>query len=347
MLKDVIKKERFGDIDLSDDFFSSLKDDYPGFERWFKLKEDNSAYVFREAGKVQGFLYLKDENEEDNNIIPKFEKERRLKIGTFKINAHGTVLGQRFLSIALRMFIEEDFPMVYVTVFEKQKRLVALFEKFGFKKWGTKSNGELVYFKDLEIQEDLFKDFPRFEEKGKEKYLLGILPSFHTKLFPESKLNTEKDHQIEDLSFTNTLEKVYLTKMGGIPILKKGDLLMIYRTAAGGGNAEWTSVGTSICTVVEYKNINEFSDCASFVKYCGKGSIFSESQLKDFWRNKNYPHIVKMLYNAPLQKRIVRHDLCEKVGMARDNYFGFCGILDEEFQKILELGEVNEGYVVN
>lgn len=33
-----VKQEYFGNIDLTDPFFDSLKEDYPGFERWFNKK---------------------------------------------------------------------------------------------------------------------------------------------------------------------------------------------------------------------------------------------------------------------------------------------------------------------
>ncbi|MBC1248527.1 hypothetical protein JL739_09275 [Listeria welshimeri] len=348
MLNDVVKKEKFKDVDLTDVFFESLKNDYPKFEEWFKKKGENLAYVFRdEQKKIQGFLYLKEEIEEDLSIEPVFEKQRRLKVGTFKINAHGTVLGDRFLSIILRKFIEENYSMLYVTIFKKHVALITLFERFGFKKWGIKDNGELVYFKDLTLHDNIYTDFPRFKNTSQKKYLLAIQPQFHTQMFPDSKLKTEKSHCIEDLSFTNTVEKIYITKMVGVPSLKPSDLLLIYRTAEPGKAARYSAVGTSICTVVEYKHIKDFSDLQSFLDYCGKGSIFSEQDLKRFWLHQTYPYIVKMLYNSPLQKRIVRHDLLKKVGLSEQGYQGFQEINDEQFNKILELGEVNEGYVIN
>lgn len=347
MINDIIQKEKFKDIDLEDEFFDSLKNAYPEFEEWFKKKEEQIAYVFRESGKIHGFLYLKDEDEANDSIIPKFEKGRRLKIGTFKINAHGTVLGQRFLGIVLRKFVVEKFPMAYVTVFEEKEGLINLFEKFGFKKWGRNKRGELVYIKDYHYHNNLFEDYPRFKKIENKKYLLAVQPKFHTNLFPDSKLNTETSHQIEDLSFTNTLEKIYLTRMRNIPCLKKGDLILIYRTADG-GHAEWTAVATSICTVVEYRNINEFIDVETFLDYCGKGSIFSKPELISFWQKKDNPHIIKMLYNSPLNKRVVRHDLFEKAGISRATpYFGFFELSNDEFDNIIELGELNESYVID
>ena len=175
---------------------------------------------------------------------------------------------------------------------------------------------------------------------------MGIWPKFHTLLFPQSRLITERDHVIQDLSFTNTIEKVYLTKMYGIENLKKNDLLIIYRTAENGKAARFSSVATSVCTVVDYKNISEFSSFEEYSKFVGKGTIFQESELKSFWRSKDYPHVIKMIYNVALQKRIVRDALLEKVGIDT-GYAGFMKLSEEQFNKILELGEVNESFIIN
>lgn len=348
MGNDVIELVSFRDLDLQNPFFSSLKADYVGFENWFRKKasQGEKAYILRED-ELLGFLYLKDENEEDRSISPKFEKKRRLKIGTFKIKAHGTVLGERFIGILLKKMIEEGFPESYVTIFEKQQPLINLFKKFGFKLWGKKENGELVYTKTLNAKNNVYQDFPRILTQDKNKYLLSIYPKYHTKLFPYSRLQTEKNHIVEDLSFTNTIEKVYLARMNGMDMIKPGDLIVVYRTAERGRSAEWSSVATSICTVVDTENIYEFNFYDDFIKYCGKGTIFTKDELSSLWRNKKYPYIIKMLYNISLPKRIVRNELIERSVISRSDYAGFIPLSDLQFKKIIKLGEVNESYIIN
>ena len=261
MKNDAIQKVPIRDLNLRDIFFDSLRNDYPGFDNWLAKKaiSGDEAYVLIIDGRLLGFLYLKDEVEGDNSIIPYFDERRRLKIGTFKIDSHGTVLGQRFLSIILRKMLNDGHDFTYVTLFPKQTALISLFERFGFRQWGTKSNGELVYFKDLYVFNDIYEDFPRINLlNSSQKHLLGIYPKFHTKLFPDSRLNTERMHVIEDLSFTNTTEKVYLTKMSGVTNLLPGDLIVIYRTSENGKSAEYNSVVTSVCTVVDVVDIFSF-----------------------------------------------------------------------------------------
>ncbi|MED3101486.1 hypothetical protein BTT_40150 [Bacillus thuringiensis serovar morrisoni str. 4AA1] len=347
-MNDVIEHIRISQLDVKDSFFSSLIEDYEGFEGWFEKKsyQGEKAYVLRENG-VQGFLYLKEEDESDYDITPKFEKKRRLKIGTFKINPHGTVLGERFIGIILKRMLEENYFECYVTVFEKQAKLIEIFEKYGFWLWGKKKNGELVYVKTLEKKNNIFTDFPCIQLEGNNKFVLSIYPKYHTRLFPFSKLETERNHKIEDLSFTNTIEKVYLAGMTGMEKIQSGDMLVIYRTAEWGKSARWNSVATSICTVVERKHISEFNNIEEFIKYCGKGTIFNGLELEELWQFKKYPHIIKMLYNISLPKRVVRNELIEKGVIRSTDYAGFIPLTSSQFEKILELGEVNESFIID
>ncbi|MEC0329187.1 hypothetical protein GNQ08_23630 [Paenibacillus macerans] len=348
MSSDVIQLVSFSELDVYDTFFDTLREDYNGFKDWFTRKSFNNekAYILKDE-KLLGFLYLKEENEEDVTITPMFLKKRRLKIGTFKIEAHGTVLGERFIGIILKKMIDESFQETYVTLFDKQKGLIKLFEKFGFIFWGKNKNGELVYVKDLEVRNDIFKDFPRIRIDDNNKFLLSIYPKYHTKLFPYSKLKTERLHKVEDLSFTNTVEKVYLAAMSGMRDIKPKDIIVIYRTAEQGKSAEYSSVATSICTVVETRRIESFNSFDDLIKYCGKGTVFEHRELISFWSTKKYPNIIKMLYNVSLNKRIIRKELIEEVGIDRNTYAGCLQLTDDQFKKIIELGDVNENLIIN
>ena len=77
---DVIERKEFGEINLEDNFFDTLKADYPGFDGWFDRKADDgeSAFILDNDG-VQGFLYLKEENADDTSITPNLKEKRRLK----------------------------------------------------------------------------------------------------------------------------------------------------------------------------------------------------------------------------------------------------------------------------
>ena len=53
-----------------------------------------------------------------------------------------------------------------------------------------------------------------------------------------------------------------------------------------------------------------------------------------------------MTYNVALKKRIVRHDLIEKIGMDRNAYWGFMQISDAQFEEIIRKGEVNSQVIM-
>lgn len=348
-IKDPVKHIPFSRVNVNDPFFDSLRKDYGGFNNWFNKKavSGEKAYVlFSDDGSaVLGFLYLKDETESDNSILPNFDVHRRLKIGTFKVKAHHTVFGERFMTIVLRKMIEGNFDTVYVTTFSKQEGLISLFKRFGFEFWGKKENGELVYTKTLKVMNDFYKDFPRINVNNAKYYILSIYPKYHTDLFPDSQLYTEKNHVIRDVSYTNTINKVYLGSAPLISNMDKGDLVVIYRTSENGKKAEYNSVVTGICTVVDTKNIREFETLDSFKDYCGKGTIFSNSELERFYNERKYPYVIKMIYNFPLSKRIIRKYLCDEIGIPRS--YPTMEINRNEFLDILKSGEINENFIIN
>lgn len=61
-----------------------------------------------------------------------------------------------------------------------------------------------------------------------------------------------------------------------------------------------------------------------------------------YWYNRGGCKAIKMTYNVALKKRIVRHDLIEKIGLERNQYWGFFELTDEQFQKIAKKGDANK-----
>ena len=101
-MNNIIRK-KFSEIDLQDAFFLSLRNDYPGFDNWFKGKSDQEAYVQYENNKIIGFLFLKVEKNLVNDVVPNIHANKILKVSTFKINAHGTKMGEQFIKIIMEM----------------------------------------------------------------------------------------------------------------------------------------------------------------------------------------------------------------------------------------------------
>lgn len=122
---------------------------------------------------------------------------------------------------------------IYVTIFDKHDYLINLFKRYGFHSAGVKKsdNGaENVLLKKRQFTGNLEKDYP-YINTNNNKYLLAIYPKFHTQLFPDSILTTESSSIIHDVSHTNSIHKVYISKIQMLGNLKKGDIVVIYRTA--------------------------------------------------------------------------------------------------------------------
>ncbi|AWD70279.1 MULTISPECIES: GNAT family N-acetyltransferase [Acinetobacter] len=349
-------KQKFSEINLENSFFDSLKSDYKEFAEWFKKKADanDEAYVFYTDNQtIDGFLYLKIEHDALTDLIPNMPAKLRLKLGTLKINAHGTKLGERFIKKVFDHLIFNNLDEVYVTVFDHHIGLIKLLEKYGFVQEAIKQtlNGvERVYFKKLDKSApyDIYTSYPLLNTMGNRKYVLAIYPEFHSRLLPDSVLTTEDPQNvIRDVSHTNSIHKIYLCKMDAICTAKKGDILCIYRTTPVPGRAKYLAVMTSICTIEEYRHIASFESLESFLSYALPFSIFSEIELKQFYRDKKYPYIIRFSYNIALPKRIIRNDLINEVGLNENAYWGCFELSDVQFKSICQLGRVNENIIIN
>ncbi|MDO3578600.1 N-acetyltransferase [Ralstonia pseudosolanacearum] len=333
--------ERFKDISLGDPFFDSLKSDYSEFGEWFLKKGEHQAYTFRnQAGLLDGFLYLKLEDGPILDANPALPSSRRLKIGTFKINPHGTRLGERFIKRAFDVAVHEQVEALYVTIFAKHTALVDLFLRYGFVQRAIKktANGqELVLERRLDsVSKDVVRDYPRIPIATGRHFVLSLYPQWHSRLLPDSLLATESSSILQDISHANSIHKIYLAAMSGVEHLRRDDTLLIYRTAQG-GSAYYTSVVTSLCVVEELTNIRKFATVEQFLAYCAPYSIFSEGELRGFYHSKKYPWVIRFTYNLALRKRPNRKALIEQVGISPDIYWGFFQISTPQLKNILQL----------
>lgn len=336
--------KKFSEINLEDPFFQSLRDDYPGFDGWFKKKSDQDAYVQYEKGKVIGFLYLKMEAYIVEDVIPNICAEKILKVGTFKIDAHGTKMGEQFIKVIMDYAENKNADVCYVTIYEKHETLIKLVKKYGFEPYGDKGDGkykEKVYLKQMnKITGNIIKDFPLVNTRNAKKFLLSIYPKYHSVMFPDSILTTENKDIITDISYTNSIHKIYICTMEKVECLQYGDIVVLYRTAESGRSAEYSAVATSICVVESVKKQNEFNGFEEFYEYASKYSVFDKEDLY-YWYNKGGCKAIKMTYNAALKKRITRHELIETIGLERESYWGFFELTDEQFERITQRGHVS------
>ncbi|WP_395459704.1 GNAT family N-acetyltransferase [Azospirillum melinis] len=347
-----LRLTKFKDVDLSDSFFDSLKKQYIGFEDWFASKANEPAYVVDDPdiGGLRGFVYLKIEEGAIDDVQPVLPPAKRIKVGTFKIIAHGTKLGERVIKKIFDHAVGAGAKEIYVTVFDTHNSLIKLFKKYGFVEHGkktTKNGTELVLLRSLETMNgDILKDYPRVKCGGKKKWLLAIYPEHHTKLFPDSILNTEHPNIIEDVSHTNAIHKAYVAKLF-LTRMKKGDVVVIYRTTDVAGRARFRSVVTSVCVVEETKSRKDFRNADDFINYTLPHSVFSEDELRQWYDGDDRLYVVRMMYNAAFRKRTIRGTLLDEVRISEHPRWDLRELTNEQFAQIMQLGQVNEGIIVD
>lgn len=305
-----VKKLDFAEVDLSNTFFDSFREDYDGFDKWFNKKADETAYVCYSNNDLSAFLYIKveDKNENYADITPNFPRKKRLKIGTLKVTSNGFKIGERFLKIIFDNALQYRVDEIYVTIFDKrpeQLRLISLLEDWGFVYYGDKNTPtgvEKVFVKNFNRNQEISIELPKqtfpYSSKTNKVFIVPIYPKYHTELFPDSILKTESPKDfIENEPHRNALSKVYISR-SYFKNLKSGDLIIFYRT---GGI--YAGVATTIGIVESV--LDNIPDEETFIRLCRKRSVFSDAELKAHWNYKkeSKPFIVNFLYTYSLKRR--------------------------------------------
>jgi hypothetical protein len=351
-----LQLQPFATINLADPFFDSLKAAYPEFSEWYNRKaaQGAEAYVFHDAnGRVADFLYMKIETEAVTDVVPVLPAKRRLKVGTFKLLSRGTRRGERFMKKIMDKAMAENVDEVYVTIFPtpELQYLIHLFGRFGFNRLADKPHegreAEWVMVKDMHaVENNIMEDYPRMRTAGRRKWLLAIMPEYHTHLFPDSILNNESYDMVQDVTPTNGIYKIYISWNAECAQLMPGDLVVIYRTSDEPGRAWYRSVVSSVCTVYETKKWWDFKDVEEYIDFT-KYSVFKEEDRRKWFRDRRNLVVIKMLYNVAFSKRVIRKTLIEQVGLDSEARWGFMQLTDRQFKDIIELGKANERYFID
>lgn len=303
----------FSMSDLQDSFFDTLKSDYEEFPIWFAKKVHNyeKAYIYEDEG-IKAFLYLKNEYGENSEPIILdtgiLSAEPRIKIGTLKLleTVQGIRLGEGALGIALWYWQSQPVNEIYVTVFEKHKKLIGMLELFGFSCRGHNSRGENVYFKDkrcINIS-TAYSSFPYINGAFFKCGYIPINDTFHDTLFPYSELqNTEQESH--EIAAANGITKTYIATPCGDINYKTGEPVLIYRKYTGEmGKPGFKSVVTSFCTIIEMvvvkKNKIVYLTLDEYIRKIGNKSVYSQSELTDIYYNNKNIYLMIMIYNGYL-----------------------------------------------
>ncbi len=340
-----VKKKYFGDIDVKDSFFDSFRDAYDGFSNWFARKSNEEPYVcYDDKDYLLGFLYLKTEYKDENymDINPPFEPKKRLKVGTFKVEASGFRLGERFIKIIFDNAIERKVDEIYVTLFVDKPELhalKALLERWGFYVYGQKSNkkgNEIVLVKSMNFYDEnksIQYNFPNLLYEHK-KLFLPIVAQYHTRLLPDSILKNEID-LIGDEPQRYALQKVYIS-FSYARSMNPGDFLLIYRNGTTPGRKKYESVITTLGVIQDVQY--DFPTKAAFLECCENRSVFSKEELDDFWKTKRDKLlVVKFIAIGSLSQKVTLEYLWNhNIIIPPNGPRPFDQISDEQFDIIIK-----------
>lgn len=177
------------------------------------------------------------------------------------------------------------------------------------------------------------------------KFILPIMPQYHTTLLPDSQLNSE--NRIDFLGrepHRYALQKVYIS-WASTNGAKPGDLILFYRMGLPGENKKYKSVVSTIAIVDEI--IENIGSEENLLSLCQNRSVFSVDELKEFWRKHRYNlKILKFIFVKSLSKRLTlgylwEHNIIAAPGGPRP----FTPITDEQFDMIVKDSETEITYV--
>ncbi|TGX54784.1 GNAT family N-acetyltransferase [Sphingomonas gei] len=347
-----LRLTKFSALSPADPFFDSLKAGYDEFPDWFARKADQDVYAVIDdvTGELSGMVYLKEEHGPVPEVDPPLPDRKWLKVGTLKIVGRGTRLGERVIKKIFDTAIATGADAIYVTVFELHDQLIALFERFGFVRQGTKTtdNGtELVLVRSFtNLTGDRLKDYPFIHLSGRRAWLLAIYPEYHTELLPDSILRNEPAEMVQDVSHTNSIHKVYIGKLA-LKRMSPGDVVIFYRTTDIQGRAYFRSVVSSICVVEEVKGKKDFASVDAFLAYALPRSVFSEEVLRGYWASWKRLYVLKITYNAAFGRRTTRGQLLDAGVMSEQPRWDLRELSREQLDRIVEMGEVNARLIVD
>ncbi|WP_142968866.1 hypothetical protein [Enterococcus faecalis] len=339
----------FNNVDLDNQFFDSLKIDYPEFPEWFSKKkyQHEKALVFHDEKGIGAFVYLKEENEPLELDSQTLSAVPRLKIGTLRLaeRFRGQRLGEGAIGVSLWKWQESMAKEIYVTVFEKHELLINLFTTFGFENIGKNSRGEFIFLKsrDKINYSTPKKAFPFINPNITKAGLIPIFDNFHDRLFPYSEIQGNND-EIEEITAGNGISKIFLASPGSALHYTKNEPVLIYRIFTGNGQKTYKSVVTSYCTVSKVEVIKTYNRCnyslEDFLKLTGNKTVFSVDELTSMYNEKKNLVILELVYNGYFGKgNNINHRTLSEHKLF-ETYPYNIEYSKEDFRNILTMGNV-------
>lgn len=336
-------------LDLSEPFFDSLKEDYSEFDDWFKkMKREgrNCLVNYKEDGTIGALLVYKLEDE-PIDAIPKITRKKRIKLSTFKVAQFGYKIGELFIKLSIDIAISNGVSEVYLTHFIRpDDRLVELITEYGFRHVGRNSRGEAIYIKELFPDPTESKGLSAFDTTklyypsyydgpAVKKFVVPIRPQYHSRLF-----TNYKDRQIELAESAgyfivegNTIRKAYICN-SRIKRIAQGDLILFYVSQ----RRQLISVG-----VVEavFGGLQNYRD---IIKLVGKRTVYSVNEIQSIARKPSLVILFWQYWHLPQPLSYLR---LKGMGILKGPPLSIMQISEKDYSLIKEAGDIDERFTIN
>jgi GNAT superfamily N-acetyltransferase/predicted nucleic acid-binding protein len=298
-------------IPQDDPIFATLRQDYDGFDQWWRdkcVRNKRACWIAMDGEQIAGLLVRKDETRDDTTAT--LPGVKIMKICTFKVRpeSRGIKLGELLLKQALWHAQTNRHDVVYLTTFPKQRILIDLLGYYGFEHTHDITNDEMVYEKALSRSRlapvagtslfDLARmNYPRFAT-GNEiaSYAIPIKQEYHEILFPEL-VDQRQMALFDDTSSRrpgNTIRKVYLCRAQA-KLVQPGALLFFYKCKS-------TSRPSQVITTVGvFEEMTLAKSTEELRRMAGGRSVYSDAQLVRMNATKTHPvKVISFLLAAHL-----------------------------------------------
>jgi len=344
-----LREEYVYNLNPRDPIFDSLKNDYGGFDEWFKKisREGRKCLVhFREDDSIGALLIYKIEDEPINSSPP-LAKKKRLKISTFKVTHVGYKLGELLIKLSTDISIKNSISEIYLTHFrEPEDRLAELIYEYGFYKAAVSQVGEDIFLKKLVVDAaEAAKLSPLGVAKAfypsyydgiiVRKFVVPIRPEYHNRLFTDlqTRQATLAEYAGDFIVEGNTIKKAYIChpkarKMG------PGDILLFYVSK----RKEITSVG-----VVEAVD-RDIRDTDVIIRRVGKRTVYSRNEIEEIVKKPTTVILFRQHFHL---KNYLSFRQLQRMGVLAGPPQSIVQITDESYAKIKSKGGIDERFTIH
>lgn len=317
------------EIQLTDAIFASLREDYPGFDKWWSkcVREHRRCWAVFDEG-LAGLIVRKDETSGQTDAT--IAAEKILKICTLKVRPEkrGVKLGELLLKKAFWFAQANRYDLAYITTYPTQEALIDLLGYYGFQNTSRKTDGELIYEKTFSREAlapiagtsnfDLDRlNYPRFVTgSGVRAFGVPIREGYHDTLYPDLRNPTQPDlFEVFGLGDGpkrpgNTIRKVYLCRAQSV-LGEPGSLLLFYK----GKSQSPPSQAITAVGLLEGRSMA--TSTKDLMLLTGGRSVYSEADLSDWKATLKRPvKVINYLLAAYIDPPIALHEL-QSLGVIR------------------------------